>query len=75
MKSRDFGPTLRRRVSWRTLLIGPKLANMMPRDQDKKLRNRFSRRALLIVTSDSMETWPVSGGSSRPRIHTRGARS
>jgi penicillin-binding protein 2 len=48
MKSRGFGPSLRRRVSWRTLLIGPKLANMMPRDQDKKLRNRFSRRALLI---------------------------
>ena len=48
MKSRGYGPSLRRRVSWRTLLIGPKLANMMPRDQDKKLRNRFSRRALLI---------------------------
>jgi hypothetical protein len=46
MKSRDFGPTLRRRISWRNLLIEPKLANMMPRDQDKKLRNRFSRRAL-----------------------------
>ena len=48
MKSRGYGASLRRRVSWRTLLIGPKLANMMPRDQDKKLRNRFSRRALLI---------------------------
>ncbi|HKB22057.1 MAG TPA: penicillin-binding protein 2 [Methyloceanibacter sp.] len=46
MKPRDFRPMLRRGVSWRTLLIGS--ANTTPRDQDKKLRNRFSRRALLI---------------------------
>src|SRR5262245_12542478 len=46
MKSRDFGPKMRGGISWRTLLIGP--PNARPRDQDKKLRNRFSRRALLV---------------------------
>ena len=46
MKSRDFGPKMRRGISWRTLLIGP--PNAKPRDPDKKLRHRFSRRALLV---------------------------
>ena len=46
MKSRAFGPRQRPSFSLRSLLIGP--ANTRPRDQDKKLRNRFSRRALLI---------------------------